>query len=321
MWRCWPRRAVCPARRRGGLLVLVPLLWRAEPIDPGAFRLTLLDVGQGFSAVLQTRSHTLVYDTGPRFSARFDAGRAVLIPFLRHAGVAAPDRVILSNGDSDHGGGFRSLNARLAVGSLWSGEPQAYSEFHAGPCLDGMRWEWDGVRFEVLHPPADGRWRGNNASCVLLIEGRGRRLLLGGDLEARAEQRLLRAHPEALTGVDLALIPHHGSLSSSTPAWVRRLAPRHALVSSGYANRYGFPRAEVVARWRAVGAEVFDTARSGAILYHSGWERPRRYRCRHGRYWQRQGVCDHGKSTLRQNSHYVAWRYASFSKYRIPPGY
>ncbi|HHH38222.1 MAG TPA: DNA internalization-related competence protein ComEC/Rec2, partial [Sedimenticola sp.] len=282
--------------RKAGILLLLPLLLQV-PVRPapGSIWLYLLDVGQGQSAVLRTRNHTLIYDAGPRFSAHFDAGSAVLVPFLKAQGVTRAERVILSNGDLDHMGGFHSLQQSLPVGVVMSGEPARVGISGVIPCRAGMAWQWDGVHFRILHPPSGADWRGNDASCVLQVEAGGVQLLLTGDIEAPAERALMASAPERLHS-RLLLVPHHGSGSSSTSAFVAATAPEYALISAGYRNRYHFPKPSVVARWRRQGARVLNTASSGALLFritpHAGILPPERYRCRSGRYWNdRPALC------------------------------
>ena len=272
-----------------GLLPLLLLIWPPTPPPPrpGGFRFDLLDVGQGMAAVIRTRQHTLVYDAGPRYSARFDAGRAILAPFLQWSGVGRIDRLILSNGDADHSGGARGLLREIPAGRIQSGEPERIGLVGVEPCRAGEAWSWDGVRFRFLHPTA-GEWRGNDASCVLRVEGRAGSLLLTGDIERPAERSLLRQAGRQLD-VDLVVVPHHGSRTSSSPGLVAATSPRFALVAAGYRNRFGFPRPEVVARWRAAGATVAGTAGEGAIHFEFGADGeltgPSGWRRDHARYW------------------------------------
>ena len=140
----------------------------------------------------------------------------------------------------------------------------------------GLRWQADGVRLRSLALGAQPHWSENDRSCVLLLEVAGRRLLLPGDIEARAEAALL-PQLRALGGVDALLVPHHGSATSSTAALVAATRPRLAIVSAGAHNRWGFPRPEVRARWAQAGAAVLVTGEGGAVrleLPALAWTRP-----------------------------------------------
>jgi len=158
------------------------------------------------------------------------------------------------------------------------------------PCAAGSKWSWDGVSFEFLHPraeaPADRAVRANNQSCVLRIEGGGARVLLTGDIERAAERELLLRAP-ALLPADALIVPHHGSATSSTPEFVKQVAPRHAVFAVGYRNRFGHPREEVLARYRDAGSELLRTDAAGAIQlrFAPGEVRVDGERDRARRYW------------------------------------
>lgn len=277
-----------PGRWLGGILLLPPVLLRPPAPAPGELWFTLLDVGQGVSAVIRTQNHTLVYDAGPRFSRGFDAGSAVVAPFLKQAGVAWIDLLILSNGDNDHAGGGRRLAELMPVQEVLSGEPGRIDWVDAMPCQGPSHWRWDGVDFHILYPEVGNRLRGNDASCVLRVENTAGRMLLTGDIEKRGESLLLGNAIESLKA-DLVLVPHHGSKTSSSSPFVHAVSPDYALVSAGHANRYGFPRPSVVSRWQAEGAQVLNTADSGAISFRWGDDGsrsvPDRYRFSGRRYW------------------------------------
>jgi competence protein ComEC len=119
------------------------------------------------------------------------------------------------------------------------------------------------VRFEVLHPAPAESLRGNNASCVLRVSNAAGSVLLTGDIEAGVERRLLQQG--ALSPVDILVVPHHGSRSSSLPQFVDHLAPEHVLYATGWQNRWGFPRPKVVARWSERGSQGWNTASDGAL--------------------------------------------------------
>ncbi|MDN5937602.1 MAG: DNA internalization-related competence protein ComEC/Rec2 [Salinisphaera sp.] len=242
-----------------GVLALLPLLLVPAPPAPGGFRVVVVDVGQGLSVLVRTARHALLYDAGPRYRTGFNAGSALVLPFLKVAGVTRLDRVVISHADIDHRGGWPAIRDGMATGlAVGAGTGQ--------PCRVGQHWRWDGVAFAMLNP-ADGEGgqiSENNASCVLRIAGAGGSALLSGDIEAEAEQALLARSPAALAA-DLLVVPHHGSASSSTAAFVHAVAPTYAVVSAGWHNRWGFPRAPVVARYRAIGARLLNTALLGAI--------------------------------------------------------
>ncbi len=266
-----------PGRAWGWVWLLPVFLARPAPLPEGAFRITVLDVGQGLAAVLETRHFTLVYDTGPRFTETTDAGNRIVAPFLRAAGLRRIDGLMVSHQDIDHAGGLRSLAALVPVGwfasSLYAEHeimPVLASRVEAIACHAGQQWTWDGVHFTVLHPTpaeyADPYSRSNDRSCVLRVDSVHGSALFTGDIEARTEVRLAAQDPAALRA-DVMLVPHHGSRTSSTVAFLRAVKPTFAVVSSGYRNRFGHPRADVLARYRVAGVQVVRTDHEGAIAF------------------------------------------------------
>ncbi len=283
-----------PARWLGGVWLLPLLLARPAMLPHGEAEFTLLDVGQGLAAVVRTRHHTLVFDTGPRFPSGFNTGEAVLAPFLRERGVVRLDRLIVSHGDNDHLGGARALAAEFPPVLVTSSVPQRLVELGAQACRGGERWRWDGVAFEILHPAPDYAVRGrsgNNRSCVLRVAAGGAAVLLPGDIERPAEHHLLSSRPGSLRA-EVLVAPHHGSRTSSSAAFIDAVAPRYVLFPVGYRNRYGFPKDDVVARYRTRGVEVLDSARHGAIRFRltpAGAQLRDTWRQSARRYWHRRG--------------------------------
>ncbi len=278
---------VFATRIAGATLCLPALIW--QPIRPGAgeFELTLLDVGQGLSIVVTTATHALVYDTGPNFRSGRDTGELVVVPYLHARGLRRIDTLVASHGDADHIGGMESLLAQVPAERLLLGPsvtPRATSE----TCAAGQTWQWDGVRFEMLYPIGDvTHLHRNDTSCVLRIQGIGGSALLLGDVERAAEQQLLTSGK--LLASDIVIVPHHGSRTSSSPELVAATSPRYALFSAGFGNQWGFPKAEVQARWQAVGARSLQTSQGGAIeiaVTRDGLGPVRAYRAEHRHYWR-----------------------------------
>jgi competence protein ComEC len=274
-----------PARWLGLVWLLPMLLLHPALPAPGEARVTLLDVGQGLAVVVQTAGHTLVYDTGARLNARFDAGRAVVVPYLRHTGVTRVDTLIISHGDNDHIGGSMSLLAAMPVTRVLSSVPERLANAEA--CRNGQTWEWDRVRFVILHPQPDSRLAGNNRSCVLRVESRFGQALLPGDIAARAERDLMLRAGQQLRA-DILVVPHHGSNTSSTETFLDTVRPRVALLPVGYRNRYHHPHPMVVARYRERDIVLEDSATAGAITVELGNQglQLSRFREAQRRYWQ-----------------------------------
>jgi competence protein ComEC len=254
-----------------GVPMLLPLLFPfRQPVPQGEFYFTLLDVGQGLSAVVETTNHTLVFDTGPRFRSGFETGSQVVVPFLRHRGLEHADTLLLSHSDIDHTGGTLGLLEHIDVQNVLAGEPSEVKvNGSISRCVAGQQWQWDGVHFSILYPAAGTELEGNNASCVLKVSNTGGSVLLTGDVEADAEFRLVHQAGNKLN-VDVVVAPHHGSASSSSSSFVSATGADHVLYSAGFVNRWGFPNAQVAQRWTAAGASAMNTGRSGAIRVHFG---------------------------------------------------
>ena len=270
-----------------GLPLCLPLLWPpvATP-PPGGIWFTLLDVGSGLATVVRTQNHVLVYDTGPRLGETLDAGRAVIAPFLRQQGVVKLDMLIVSHADKQHAGGVRSLREQMPVGRILTSALEQTPIDGAERCRAGQDWEWDGVRFRLLHPPETG-FVGDEASCVLQVIGSAGRVLLPGDIETRAETTLSATHGAELAA-EVLVAPHQGRRDLSVPAFLAAVRPRYILFSTGYRNRFGYPRPETVARYRATGATLLDASYEGALTFRLEPGRPlapERYRRDHRRYW------------------------------------
>jgi competence protein ComEC len=275
-----------PGRLLGVVLLLPAIFWPVSRPAEGEAWVTVLDVGQGLAVIVRTRDHTLIYDPGPLYSAESDAGQRVVVPYLRSLGIDTVDVLMVTHRDSDHAGGTASVKSALAVGAVVSSLGDAGSE----PCRNGQDWFWNGVRLAVLHPEtqdyAETR-KSNNLSCVLRIDAGGRRMLLTSDIEARDELALLRRDPAALRA-DVLLVPHHGSRTSSTPEFIAAVGAPDVMIPVGYRNRFGHPKADVVARYGATGSRLWRTDRDGALrvtldgqgVIVKSWRNERR------RYWQ-----------------------------------
>ncbi len=278
-WMLLPRGT--PARWLGALLLVPALASGVSRPRPGEVWLDVLDVGQGLAVVVRTASKTLLYDAGPLYSAESDAGQRIVVPYLRAIGVPRLDALVVTHADADHAGGAASVIAALPVARRLSSVPEMAGE----RCAAGQSWAWDGVRFDILYPPPGEMVEGrpNHVSCVLKVSAGDESFLLPSDIEARDERRLLAADAAALRA-DVLLAPHHGSGTSSTPAFVAAVGARHVIYPVGYRNRFGHPRADVVARYGDVPA--WRTDRHGALAVRLGnGVHVAAYRLERPRYW------------------------------------
>ena len=282
-WLLLPRAV--PAKPLAVLLFL-PLLWPDQHTPrPGEVDIDVLDVGQGLSVLVRTQHHALLYDAGPVSAGGPDAD-TVVVPALHALGLRRLDTLLISHGDADHAGGMASVRRAWPRARVLGVE--GWAQPGMGLCRDTQAWRWDGVDFRVLHPPPWFPYLKNESSCVLRVEAGGRVALLPGDIGKAVEARLLHLYPMQLPA-ELLLVPHHGSRSSSSEAFVARVHPAVAVASVGAGNSFGLPRAEVVERYQAAGARVLATYAGGALSFRLG-AKGLRLRCarrlQQARYWR-----------------------------------
>ncbi|MBU3647722.1 MAG: DNA internalization-related competence protein ComEC/Rec2 [Limnohabitans sp.] len=287
----WVLRVPMWVRCFGVVLVLPVLSWQTPRPMNGTFELVAADMGQGHAVLVRTATHSLLYDTGPRYSAETDAGQRVLVPLLRAWGERL-DRIVISHQDSDHSGGAPAVMAMQPQADVWSSIAPEHSLQRLSPmqrCERGQAWVWDEVRFEVLHPqPADyqRKLKPNALSCVLRLTDThtGVSALLAGDIEAAQEHQLVQSGQDL--SADWLLVPHHGSATSSTQGFLNGVQPTVAMVQAGYRNRFGHPRPDVLERYSDLGVLVVQTPRCGASTWRSA--QPNLVQCERNqsqRYW------------------------------------
>jgi competence protein ComEC len=292
---CWAVRLMA------GLLFFPLFISNESTLTAGNYQLTVLDVGQGSAAVIQTRNHVAVFDTGAKFSDKLDAGSGVVIPYLRSQGIKDIDRLIISHGDSDHIGGAQSvLDAypetlligqdldELVVNNKYLNKVRINNK---RACVRGMKWQWDGVNFEFLSPHKNSSFSRskmrNNRSCVLRLSSLSGSVLLTGDIEKKVEEQLLKQYGKQLFS-DILVVPHHGSNTSSSIEFITAVSPNISVISAGYKNRYKLPSYKVINRYKTSNRELIQTANSGAITISLSAKRGivvERYREKARKYW------------------------------------
>lgn len=292
-WRWWaapPLVALC----------VLPPGWRTLPPPAhGHWAVLAADVGQGTAVVVQTARHQLLFDAGVRFPSGSDMGERVVVPALRALGVDALDLMVISHDDLDHHGGtasvlkampIRALSSSLPDGHALLNRPDAQGHVpHHLPCVAGRFWVWDGVRFEWLHPAAEVQGEGDNArSCVLRVQaldGMGPAALLTGDIESAQEAALIELVGASGLRSEVLIVPHHGSATSSTEAFLDLVEPQEAVIQVGRHNRYGHPHPAVLQRLTARATRVLDTPHCGAYWRHSDQPQGLCWRQHEQPYW------------------------------------
>ncbi len=305
LWLLLPRGT--PARWLGYFGLLPMLL--VTPVRQGfaEMKVSVLDVGQGLSVVVQTATHTLLYDAGGKYSEQADAGSRIILPYLRGEGIRKLDGFVVSHDDSDHSGGMSSVLAQMPLGWLSSSLPEssvkAIKQHTIKPrttkCVAGQKWQWDGVNFEMLYPELESyediSLKDNNRSCVLKITSASGSLLLAGDIEKQAELVLIakqqgNQNPVSLKS-EVLIAPHHGSKTSSSEEFIAAVSPDWTIFTAGYLNRFRHPLPEIVRRYENASSKVLRSDYHGAVILHytaRDTDNPMQvvnWRKQHQRYW------------------------------------
>ncbi len=273
-----------PARRA----ILLALLLTARPADRLAHRsqveFVVADVGQGDGALLRRGGAAILIDGGGGAAQRRarDLGVQVWLPIFAARAISRLDVVVVTHGDRDHCGGLIDVANYVPIDEVWASpelrtvgcvaELLALSRARFRGLAAGDRVALEGISFEVLGPQRESAGKDNDRSLVLAVDAEGRRLLLTGDIERRAELELLSRSRAALRS-DLLKVAHHGSGSSSSARFLDAVRPRLSVVSCGVGNPFGHPFPEVVARLTLAGGPTLRTDRSGQVVvrWRRGW--------------------------------------------------
>ncbi|MCT2416719.1 DNA internalization-related competence protein ComEC/Rec2 [Pantoea sp. XY16] len=238
-------------------LALAMILSR-QPNQEQGWRIDMLDIGHGLSLVISQGDEAVMYDTGPRWQ-NDNAGSRVIIPWLERRQLRLK-QVILSHKHLDHTGGLEAITQRWPAVDVRSA---LADEAHL-PCVRGTQWRWRQLHFRVVWPLTAPLPGGNNDSCVVIVDDGQVRLMLTGDIEAKAERQLVALEKQGLK-VDILQVPHHGSRTSSTSLLLRKAAGHTAIASLARYNAWRMPAKNVLENYRTAGFQWLDTGQSGQI--------------------------------------------------------
>ncbi|MEI6895556.1 MAG: DNA internalization-related competence protein ComEC/Rec2 [Colwellia sp.] len=253
------------------------------------WQVVFFDVGQGLSVLIKRNDHAILYDTGAAYPSGFVMSDAVIVPYLHYVAIDKLDKVILSHSDNDHAGGLDYLLKNLFIDEIMSND-SGITHLLSGiatqsatqldniniaqkSCNPQQSFIWQGLAFDILWPisphvieqQSTRVKQKNDDSCVILISDlKGRKLLLTGDISAKVEQQLITLYPQ-LTA-DILQVPHHGSKTSSSQAFLQQLSPNIAIVSAGYLNRWKMPVAVVSQRYQDLNIPLLNSAVLGQII-------------------------------------------------------
>jgi competence protein ComEC len=271
------------------VVMFLPLIFTAPKLPAlGVIKMTVLDVGQGLSVVVQTTHHSLVYDTGAKFSAESDMGQSAILPFLRQQGTKQLDILLVSHADNDHMGGAVSLLRGMPTERVYTSAIRQLSAYAPQACVAGHAWVWDDVSFTMLSPQQSFA-SDNDNSCVLKIQSKQGSVLLVSDIEAAAEAWLVETYGHELKS-DILMAPHHGSKTSSSLSFLEAVQPKYILISAGYKNQFGHPYPISLQRYQQIGAQWWNTADKGALMLNeqeNDWN-IKSWRDDNGKYWNYQ---------------------------------
>jgi competence protein ComEC len=257
-----------------------------------SWQVVFFDVGQGLSILIRQSNKAILYDTGASFPSGFSMSEAVVLPYLQYAGIDYLDKVILSHSDNDHSGGLNTLLNHIQILEVMSNDSQVQQSLDylklttkQQSCHSEGSFSWQDLNFTILWPLAQHKTSidvnanqtanietskhrhkpGNDDSCVILITDKhGNSFLLSGDISTKIEKQLVLRYPNLRA--DVLQVPHHGSKTSSSPAFLTHLSPTLAIVSAGYLNRWRMPVAEVRQRYAANDISLINNADVGQIV-------------------------------------------------------
>jgi competence protein ComEC len=277
-----------------GLTGLDAAYWVQRNYGNQDLRVTYLDVGQGSSALVEFPGRErMLIDGGGSPGDDFDVGEMVVAPFLLYSKIWRVDYIVLSHPDTDHMEGLRFITSHFGPKEFWYNgerpdepgfralmriiEEKGIKALTAQDLREGR--EIGGARVAVIHPPEaeDGKpWgkalKSNDRSLVLRISDKGKSFLFPGDLERTGEE-ILRLREGARLKSDVLLVPHHGSKSSCTHAFLENAAPSICVVSSRAGNPFGFPHPETLMRLQEAGCRIMRIDQMGAIELTAGSEK------------------------------------------------
>ena len=224
------------------------------------WQLVVFDVGQGLSVLIQHNDKAILYDTGAAYPSGFNMAESVILPYLQHQGISALDKVIISHSDNDHAGGLSQLQKTVPIKELIMNDNKASK---ASFCQQGKSFNWQGLTIEMLWPKTL-QGKENDDSCVLLVSSSKHKVLLTGDISKQTEYALIGEYPQL--EVDVLVVPHHGSKTSSSTEFIKHTSPQTAIVSAGFLNRWHMPVREVVNRYKQDNLKLINTAEVGQVI-------------------------------------------------------
>lgn len=258
MLLCWLCPAV-PYRLVCSLILVIPLFSHLLPPSENRWVVHVFDVGHGTATVVTRGGRGVVIDTGPSYLYG-NAFERVVWPSLKKIGVRYIDKLIITHGDDDHAGGAQTVASMLV-----NNKSKNNIIRNTNGCMKGETFHWQGLEFEFLWPDKPDVADTNHYSCVVRVTDGRQSALFTGDIDTSAEYALLY-HRVPLNS-DVLIVPHHGSRTSSSPAFIDAVAPRYAVFTTGYRHRWALPHSEVESRYLRRGIQTMRSAVHGYIRF------------------------------------------------------
>ena len=252
-------------------LLLLPLLSYVLTQKTDTWQIDILDVGQGVAVLITKDNRVIIYDVGANYPSGFNMSDSVLLPILQARGLSKVDLVFISHGDNDHAGSLPQLIEGIYISEILTNQDS---------CQQGLDMVWQGLRITALWPDDALKYNNNNGSCVLKVSDQFHSILLPGDIDKSIEKHLVEIDPEQLQA-DILLAPHHGSNTSSSSEFIQAVAAEYVVFSQGFMNRWGFPRQEVLQRFKQLkdktGTEttLLSTSESGQVSFIVQYDSPK----------------------------------------------
>jgi competence protein ComEC len=248
--------------------IFTNLLVKSYASPPSEQKLVIFDVGQGSAALFTKRdekghSESWLFDTGASFRSGFSMVQAVILPYLAHYQITTLNKVFLSHLDNDHAGGINVIDAQVSIDELLTPQHGCVRE-----SFSENETSLGNIKLEVLWPFSAQHGQDNAHSCVVKLSVNQMSILFAGDIEHAQEQQILnRYHDTDTLAANILIVPHHGSRTSSTKAFIDAVAPEYAVFSAAKPNRWDFPHPQVLQRYRDVGSRILQTGEHGSIEF------------------------------------------------------
>lgn len=239
------------------MILFLPLVSFGFDTRNDDWQVDVLDVGQGTAILVSKQGRALIYDVGPAYPSGFNMAQSVIIPLLKARGIKNLDYVIISHWDNDHSGSLPYLQKSITIDQQLT---------TSDLCRAGQSMTWQGLHLDMLWPDDPALYNDNNGSCVVKITDGQHSVLLPGDIDASIEMQLVEKHANKLQS-DILVAPHHGSNSSSSAIFIQHVAPRYAVFTQGFMNRWGFPRPKVLQRYANNQVRTFSTSDVGQVNF------------------------------------------------------